>query len=285
MSRLSWLLRRELWESRSLYLAPLGVAALVLLGSLVGAFQLPAKVRATAALAAAERHEALVQPYLMVSLLLMATTFVVAIFYSLDALLGERRDRSILLWKSLPVSDLATVLAKASVPIVLLPLLTVALTFITHLAMFGLGTAALAASGEGVGTLWAHVDLTAITLAALYHMVAIHALWHAPIYAWLLLASAWSRRAPWLWASLPLAAIAIVEHFAFGTSAVPELLARRMGEGVEGADIIATMPSMDPLMHVAAGRFLSGPGLWLGLAAAALFLAGAVRLRRVRGPV
>ena len=46
-----------------------------------------------------------------------------AIFYCLDALYGERRDRSILFWKSLPVSDLTTVLAKASIPLVILPLL------------------------------------------------------------------------------------------------------------------------------------------------------------------
>jgi ABC-2 type transport system permease protein len=284
--RFHWLLRRELWESRSIYVAPLGVAALILVGSLIGAFQLPETVRAAATLAPAQRHEALVQPYQTASLLLMFTTFVVSIFYSLYALQGERRDRSILFWKSLPVSDLATVQAKASVPIVVLPLLTVALAFVTHVAMLALGSAALAASGQGgVATLWTHVDLTATTLTMLYHMVAVHALWYAPIYAWLLLVSAWSQRVPWLWASLPLVAVGIVERFAFGTSIFATMLARRMGEGVEGAEFMTTSVAMDPLMHLAPGRFLSSGGLWVGLAVAGVFLVGAVRLRRLRGPV
>ena len=58
----------------------------------------------------------------------MLTGIVVSVFYCLDALHGERRDRSILFWKSLPVSDLTTVLAKASIPLVILPLLTFAIT-------------------------------------------------------------------------------------------------------------------------------------------------------------
>ena len=61
-------------------------------------------------------------------MLIMATAFYRGIFYSLEALHGERRDRSILFWKSLPVSDLTTVLAKASIPLVVLPLLVFAIT-------------------------------------------------------------------------------------------------------------------------------------------------------------
>ena len=62
----------------------------------------------------------------------MGTTFIVGIFYCLDALYGERRDRSILFWKSLPVSDLTTVLSKASIPLVVLPLLAFAITVVTQ---------------------------------------------------------------------------------------------------------------------------------------------------------
>ena len=58
----------------------------------------------------------------------MGTAFIVGIFYSLDALHGERRDRSILFWKSMPVSDLTTVLSKASIPLVVLPLLSFAIS-------------------------------------------------------------------------------------------------------------------------------------------------------------
>jgi ABC-2 type transport system permease protein len=283
--RLYWLLRRELWESRSVYLAPLAVAGLTLLGGLIGALQSPAKLRAAAALAPAQRHEAIAEPYLMVGMLLMATTFVVSIFYSLDALQSERRDRSILFWKSLPVSDLATVLSKATIPVVILPLLTVVLAVVVQALMLLLSSAVLLADGQGVATLWAQVALPEMSLMLLYHMVTVHALWYAPIYAWLLLVSAWSQRAAWLWASLPPLAIAIVEHIAFDSSQFANLLMHRMGGGAEGTDYTAASGMMDPLMQMTPGRFLGSAGLWVGLAVTAAFLAVAVRLRRQRGPV
>ena len=65
----------------------------------------------------------------MAARLIMGTTLLVAIFYCLGALHSERRDRSILFWKSLPVSDLTAVLAKATIPIVILPLLAFAITW------------------------------------------------------------------------------------------------------------------------------------------------------------
>ena len=281
--RFSWSLRRELWESRSIYLAPLAVTALIMLGALLGAMQLPDKMRAAAALAPAARHEAIVQHYLFASLLLMATTFVVAVFYCFDAFQGERRDRSILFWKSLPVSDFTTVLAKTTIPLVILPLLTVALTFVAQLVMLLVDSAALARSGQ-VGLLWSEVDLPRMTLLILYHMVTVHALWYAPIYAWLLLVSAWAKRVPWLWAILPLLAIATVERIAFGSRHFANLIAYRFAGAPEGTDMTTTASMADPLMRFMPAEFVTSPGLWVGLAVAAAFLAAAVRLRRLRGP-
>jgi ABC-2 type transport system permease protein len=282
--RFAWLLRRELWESRSIYLAPLAVTGLLLVGAAVDALQVPAKMRAVAALAPPARHQALTEHYAMASLLLMATTFVVSLFYCLDALQGERRDRSILFWKSLPVSDLATVLAKATVPFVILPLLTVALAAIAHAVMLALSGAVLLASGQGPGLLWAHVSLPEMGLALLYHMVTAHALWYAPFYGWLLFVSAWARRAPWLWAILPPLALGVVEKIAFGSSVFGDLLLDRLGGGPGGMEFAAAGAMTDPLAQVTPGRFLASAGLWAGLAVAAGFLGGAVRLRRRRGP-
>ena len=76
-----------------------------------------------------------------------AAAFVVGVFYCLDALHGERRDRSILFWKSLPVSDLTTVLSKASIPLVILPLITFAIVIATQLIMLLLSSAAMLISG------------------------------------------------------------------------------------------------------------------------------------------
>src|SRR5712675_1993904 len=115
--RIYWAVRREFWESRYIFLAPLGAAALFLIGFLVTAIHLPEKVRAAAALDAAKQHDALSIPYEMAGDLMMGTFLLVAMFYCVDALQRERRDRSILFWKSLPISYVITVGAKASIPL------------------------------------------------------------------------------------------------------------------------------------------------------------------------
>jgi ABC-2 type transport system permease protein len=277
--------RRELWESRSIYIAPLAVAALILVGFLISMFQLPAKMRAALALTSVHRHELIKQPYDFAALLIMGTTFIVAVFYCLDALHGERRDRSILFWKSLPVSDLTTVLSKASIPLLVLPLLTFAITVATQLIMMLLGSAVLLGSGQSVATLWSQVPLVQMSVMLLYHLLAIHGLWYAPIYGWLLLVSAWARRAAFLWAGLPLLAIAVVEKIAFNTAHFGALMEYRLSGGPEGAAFAADSVSKSPLSELNLGQFLISPGLWLGLAVAAAFLAAAVRLRRYQGPI
>ena len=283
--RMYWSVRRELWESRSIYIAPLAAAGLILVGFLISTIHLAAKMRAALALDHMQQNEAIRQPYNFAELLLMGTFLIVAVFYCLDALHGERRDRSILFWKSLPVSDLTTVLAKASIPVVVLPLVTFAITVVTQCIMLLLSTVVLLGNGVSVATLWNHVPLFQMSLGLLDHLVGFHGLWYAPIYCWLLLVSAWARRAPILWAVLPLLAIGIVEKIAFNTSYFAALLQYRFAGGPEGDTFTATRASMDPLTHLHPGQFLLSPGLWIGFAVAAAFLVAAVRLRRYREPI
>lgn len=281
-----WSVRRELWESRSIYIAPLSAAALTVFGFLISAIHLPGKMRATLALDPMRQHDLITEPYSLAAGLIMATTFVVGIFYSLDALHGERRDRSILFWKSLPVSDLTTVLAKASIPLAVIPLLSIVITAATQLIMLLLSSAVLLGSGMSVATLWTHVPLLQMSLMLAYHLLFVHVLWYAPFYGWLFLVSAWARRAPILWAALPPLAIGLVEKIAFNTSHFGTMLLTRLSGGDEGApftDAIGT--SMHPLTHLNPGHFLGSPGLWIGLAVAAAFLFAAVRLRRYQGPI
>jgi ABC-2 type transport system permease protein len=281
LRRLSWALRCELRENRSIYVAPLAVAALIVAGSAIGLVHLPDRVRAAMALDALHRQAALERPYIFASLLLMFTTIVVGVFYCLDALYGERRDRSVLFWKSLPVSDTTTVLAKATIPLLVLPVVTFVVTLATQLLMLSLASTRLTGTGLSV---WSQLSFGRMTLILLYHLVLGHGFWYAPFWGWLLLVSAWSRRAPFLWASLPPLAVGLVERIAFDTSHFAALLGRRfMGPGVltpHGAPM--TMASITP--HSPA-QLLSSPGFWLGLVLTAAFLAGAVRLRRYRGPI
>src|SRR5688572_10246532 len=106
-----WSIRRELWENRSIYLAPLITIAVILFAFLFSTIRLPQKLRTLSALAPGKQHEALVMPYSAAAGLTIMVAFIVGAYYCLDALHGERRDRSILFWKSLPVSDRTAVLA------------------------------------------------------------------------------------------------------------------------------------------------------------------------------
>jgi ABC-2 type transport system permease protein len=241
-------------------------------------------MRAAAALGAEQQQRLVTQPYLFAAGVMMLTTLAVGVFYSLDALYGERRDRSILFWKSLPVSDLTTVLSKAITPVVILPLVTFAVSVGTQSIMLLVSTVVLLGSGQSVTPLWSHGSLFQSWPMLLHHLLIVHGLWYVPIYGWLLLVSAWARRAPFLWASLPLLAIGAVERIAFNTSHFARMLGHRLIGGPDD-DFMTGSLSMHPLTHFAPGAFLSSPGLWIGLAVGAVFLAAAVRLRRYGDPI
>jgi ABC-2 type transport system permease protein len=282
---LYWSIRRELWEYRSIYIAPLAVAGVFLFGFLIGLIYLPHTLRASNPPDAMQQAKFIEQPYGFAAILIMGTTFIISIFYCLDALYGERRDRSILFWKSLPVSDFTTVLAKASIPLVILPLVTFVVTVATQFVMLLLSIAALAGHGLPLTSIWSHLSPLHMWAMTFYHLFAIHSLWYAPIYAWFMLVSAWSRRAPFLWAVLPLVAIGFLEKVAFNTSHFVDLLLYRISGGPEGAAYTAQDMPADHLSGIHPGQFLFSPGLWSGLIVAAAFLFAAVRLRRNREPI
>jgi len=284
-----WSIQRELWENRSIYIAPLAVAAVYLCGFLISLFWVPRSMHGIAAAHDLTTPVVLAMPYSHAAMLIMLIAFLVGIFYSLDALHSERRDRSILFWKSLPVSDLTTVLSKASIPLVVLPLLVFAITVTLQLIMLLLSTAVLLVSRASTATPWAP-PLFEMELVLLYSL-AVLALWHAPIYCWFLLVSGWARRATFLWAVLPPLAIAAVEYSAFRTSYFGSLLQDRLfGFAASAFDLkdkagVPIDAHFIPLAQLAPGRFLSSPGLWVGLIVAAIFLAAAVRMRRYREPI
>jgi len=273
-----WSIRRELWENRSIYIAPLVVAGVVLLGFLIATIG-----RAMATVDPAQKAAVLAERNNFGAVVIMATAFLVAVFYCLDALHGERRDRTILFWKSLPVSDLTTVLSKASIPLVVLPLITFVVVAATQLIMLALSTAALLVSGLSAA-MPTYFPLLQKPLILLYTLVAL-ALWHAPIYGWLLLVSGWARRATFLWAVLPPIALCVVEKIAFNTSYLTSLLADRFTGFAAAAFALNTHGSVESLAQLTPGNFLTAPGLWIGLAVAAALLAAAVRLRRYREPI
>jgi len=277
-----WSVKRELWENKSIYIAPLIVAAVILFGSLISSAHLPQRRQSAMLLDEARRQAAIQLPYDIAAMVIIITAFIVGFFYCLDAFYGERRDRSILFWKSLPVSDQTTVFSKASIPLLVLPPIIFAIIVVTQFIMMLISSAVLMSSGLA-GTTWTNFNLLQQSVILLYGLIVI-ALWHAPVYGWALLISGIARRATFLWAVLPPLAIAIFEKITFNTSYFWDLLKNRIGGAGDTAFIFQMHRglSVDQLTPL---RFLSTPGLWIGLIFAAAFIFAAIRLRRYRGPL
>jgi ABC-2 type transport system permease protein len=277
---LYWSIRRELWEHPSIYVAPIVVAGVALLGfsisSILGIWEPALRMN----------PEQPLGPYDLVAGMMMLTGIVVSVFYCLDALYAERRDRSILFWKSLPVSDATTVLAKACVPLLILPLLVFAITVAMYSIMLLVGSVVTLASGGSVATLWAKTSLFRMSWLMLYHLITAHSLWPAPVYCWLLLVSAWARRATVLWAILPVAVIGGLEAIAFRSSHFATLVGSRLiGDVPTVHSMSGKMFPTNPMAHIAPFHFLGSASLWMGLALAAVFLWAAVLMRRNQEPI
>jgi ABC-2 type transport system permease protein len=280
-----WSVRRELWENRSIYVAPLIVAVVALFGFLVSTIGMPERRQTVLLLDPAQQRAMIGAPYDVAAMMLIFTAFIVGVFYCLDALHSERRDRSILFWKSLPVSDLTTVLSKATIPLVVLPVIIFAIIVFVQFLMLLWSSAVLLQSGLAATT-WTRFNLFQQSLILLYSLIVI-ALWHAPIYGWALLISGWARRATFLWAVLPFLAIGVLEKIAFDTSHFASMLKDRLFGA--GDTAFAFQPhhgiAITSLIQLTPGRYLATPGLWIGLAFAAAFVTAAVWQRRYRGPI
>jgi ABC-2 type transport system permease protein len=279
MNSMPTLIRREFWEHKPLWIAPLAVSVCLLLITIViaGNITLPDFEGRLESGPNALGAQAFFKSGILVGVLLfqfMIAAIVVG-FYVLDCLYAERKDRSILFWKSLPVSDTSTVLSKFTVATVIMPLGVFVLAGITSLLAAGVVT--LRADG-----LAPHVWDTQLWLRAYgTFFVALIAgiLWYTPVIAYLMLVSAWARGSAVMWAFLPPFGLAILEGYAFGSHYVSEFLRYRLGFPVAiflEAKPDGTMPHLNIL------GFLASPSLWLGMAAAALLLFGAIRIRRFR---
>ncbi len=286
MRLIAWSVRRELWENRAILVTPLAVASLALLGFLLRIPFLPGDMRASFALDPSDRAIDLAKPFGFVSLAVIAAATLVGIVYCLGALHNERRDRSILFWKSLPVSDRITVLAKFLVPLVVLPLVTATTVIALQLALLLLSSIVLVLDGIGPVPLWKGVPLFHLDVVLLYGVATLSA-WYAPVYAWLLLVSGWARRVVFLWAILPPLALCLVEKIALRSNNVAHALGARLGGSVFAAYSPARpgqgFAGQCPRLDIAG--FLGTEALWTGLATSVVLLAASVWLRRRRGPI
>jgi ABC-2 type transport system permease protein len=323
---MKWLLRREFWENKGGFVwAPL-VAALimvVLVGGVLGygiasgkmggdnitiqvngeevhrtsvAKVVPPEARAQAASMAANNYIAVGAPIFVV-------LPVVAFFYCLSALYDDRRDRSILFWKSLPISDTATVLSKLFTVLVVAPLIAIGVATAAALVILLFG--GIGASYHGINLFGAVLTNVNFYLTPLYlvAMLPVYILWALPTAGWLMLVSSWAKSKVFLWAvGVPLMAAVLLKwlDFLLGMSAgvtinadwvinhVLETILLGLIPGTWFAEAGSALPQPGatgiPLLPMVSYSWstLARPELWAGVVAGVAMLAGAIRLRRWR---
>jgi ABC-2 type transport system permease protein len=286
MNTSTWLIRREFWENRAIWMIPAIFGALLILGALFGQVSLPRLTTPEQMHQAAQAYQVIVGAMFYVVMSVYAT------WYLLDCLYADRRDRSILFWKSLPISDAKTVLSKLVVGMVLVPLVYFAAADATALiSAFILSIRARASIGSA---LWQPDVWWQIQVLWVYCIVTT-ALWYLPIAGWLMLVSAWAKRAVMLWAVLPPLVAYILERAIFGTYVIGHVLAVRLAGlpyvafngakhmWTEGKGVVDNDGVPVTVWHlINPSGFFTSAETWIGAAVGIALIVGAIQLRTRR---
>ena len=319
MNTMKWLLQREFWEHKGAFFwAPVVVAsALVLL--IGGGFMYGLLTTDMANIQVDGNHVVSVQGiphdmrgkiadivatgYLGAAAPLFVMLPVVVFFYCLAALYDDRRDRSILFWKSLPMSDQDTVLSKVVTALIVAPMITIAIGVAASLVLLVIGLIGTAAKGLNlIAPVLADINLY---LSPLYLLafLPLYILFALPTVGWLLMVSAWARSKVFLWAvGTPVVAIVVLKwvDFIIGRFANLTLNVDWFIEEVVLRGLLGLLPGiwLAELDNSAIGELgdglsggmllahsytsLASPGVWLGALAGAAMIFAAMRLRRWR---
>ncbi|MES2150896.1 MAG: hypothetical protein V4508_14035 [Pseudomonadota bacterium] len=326
MKTMKWLLLREFWEHKgSFFWAPLviGIVMVVCMGGTLsyaiathdfsGSMSVNGHSMNQADLinAIPSKEKALLvrmfaSGYMAVSAPLFLVLTAIAFFYCLGALYDERRDRSILFWKSLPASDQLTVISKVAAALCVAPLISIAIATATSMLMLLMVCAAAALKGINlVGPLLASPEfyLSPLRLVAL---LPVYILWALPTVGWLLMVSAWARSKVFLWAvGTPILSIVIIKWLNYLVGGYSEnqidvdwfihhVVIRGLTSLIPGIWLAAEEVPHALLVHaehqgidtsavfVQSWLTLTRPNVWIGVAAGAAMIYAAMRLRRWR---
>jgi len=302
MSRFIWLIRREIWEHKAIWVAPAIVLVCLLLAVVTGNVQMGpiGSMDGSTPLGNLPQEtqvNLLLIVYAGLALVVYMVMGIVAFFYALDSLYADRRDRSVLFWKSLPLSDAETVLSKFIVAALVIPLVAFVGALLAQFVIAGGGAARLAIAGHAAGIMWQpEALLGGIVLSLMWCVTAM--IWYAPVVAYLMLASSWAPKGPFLWAVLPPVAISLLEIVLLRTSHTKDFFTDRLfglyrllesQDQTAAADAVSDQQVGDKLdylsnIDLAASlkAFYGSPELWLGVLAAGLLLAAAMWVRRYR---
>jgi ABC-2 type transport system permease protein len=229
---------------------------------------------------------------LMIVILFFIVMSIYSTWYLLDCLYADRKDRSILFWKSLPITDTATVLCKLGVALIVIPCIYFAIADATTLLVSFI--VSVRASTYVGGSLWHASNWIGIQGLWLY-LIVTSAVWYLPLAGWLLVVSAWAKRAVMLWSILPPVAVILAERLLIGTHVLASELGERLGgyfaqafqytpgdanwvvTGIPDHGSITTPVSV--LRFVNLEGFFSSPETWIGAVVGVALIAAAVQLR------
>lgn len=297
------LLKREVWEHRAIYVTPLVIALIISMMAITGQVAVSAfdqvvdiAILGATNLGEAERASAITVLMISISMLFVLAMWVLTIFYTLDSLYAERKDKSILFWRSVPVTDAETVVSKLVTAMFVIPVVTFVVLVATQLAVLTISSIWVSIRGANAGYLiWQAAPLLSNWAAMLIFLLAIP-LWLAPFIGWFLLVSAYTKRSPLLMAFLPIIFLPMLERSLVGTRLLVDAIFVRSGKmplfrGIDtmglwsddkealhelGRSGITLLSLVDPV------GFLASPGLWLGLVVCGLFVTAAIYVRRYR---
>lgn len=216
----------------------------------------------------------------------VALPFVV-FFSLLSALYEERRDRSILFWKSMPVADWQEVLAKLITPVLVAPLVFLGVAIAAQLLVAFFLSFVVLFQGGPVLELWPLATMMSTWAMFVVHY-AMSTLWMLPLLAWVLFVSSYASRLPFMWAVLPPAVVFAVEGILFETTNVLRWFAIHLGGwqvqygnhdvDIDGpSDFLALVfgETWEAFTHsLTSGQF------WVGLIIAGGFVFGAIEMRK-----
>jgi ABC-2 type transport system permease protein len=281
MNDFIWLVRREFWENKAIWVLPACIGILMVVAALFS------NVEIAMLQASGQRSElAGFLFFLAVGAVCWVAASIYSAWYLLDCLYADRKDRSVLFFKSMPLTDAATVLSKLFVGVIAIPMVYFCAADIAGLLVaLVVSVRAHAAFGNSLWRpeLWLQVQ------ALWLYVLATGVLWYAPVVGWLLLVSAWAKRAVILQALLPPLAVMLAELLFLGTRVSCIVLRDRLLGGSYAAfhHPIHWAPAQGEVtpgiwqLPDPAG-FLSSPDVWIGVALGAAFIAGAVQLRKRR---
>ncbi len=214
MNRLLALMQREFWENKGAFrTTPLVIGGIYVLGALMMIFTtahidnelytFKESVRFAAQQPEELRSQVLYQGLLASSVFFTIVMWFVVFFYLLGALYDDRKDRSILFWKSLPASDTLTLVSKLLMAMVVAPAAFLAALIVTHLVIAIIASLMILAVDQNPWTLFLSVSqpIKAWSLIGLTYLA--QSIWALPLFGWLLLVSSFAPRLPLLFAVLP----------------------------------------------------------------------------------